>query len=331
MPVIRSRFYEQKFPEVDDVVMVNVRSIAEMGAYVTLSEYNDIEGMILLSELSRRRIRSIQKLLRVGRSECVVVLRVDKEKGYIDLSKRRVSGEEIAKCEEKFNKGKAVNSILRHVAAIEKVDVEMLYKESAWKLDRIFGGPAHSYDAFKMAITENPEIWDHVTLNPELKAALIEQVKRRLTPQPVKIRSDIEVACYAYEGINAVKEALRAGLALSDEVKINLIAPPAYVVTTTSLDKEKGVELLRNALDAINKVISEKKGSMQIKFEPRAVTETDEKELTAMMEKYERENQEVGGDDDPQDDDIVGMGGPQEGDEDGAPAPTGDGVDEVAE
>ena len=48
--------------------------------------------MILLSELSRRRIRSIQKLIRVGRDEVVVVLRVDKEKGYIDLSKRRVSG-----------------------------------------------------------------------------------------------------------------------------------------------------------------------------------------------------------------------------------------------
>lgn len=37
--------------------------------------------MILLSELSRRRIRSINKLIRVGRTEIVVVLRVDKEKG----------------------------------------------------------------------------------------------------------------------------------------------------------------------------------------------------------------------------------------------------------
>lgn len=44
-------------------------------------EYDNIEGMILLSELSRRRIRSIQKLIRVGRNEVVVVLRVDKEKG----------------------------------------------------------------------------------------------------------------------------------------------------------------------------------------------------------------------------------------------------------
>lgn len=30
------RFYEQIFPQVDDVVMVNVRQIADMGAYVKL-------------------------------------------------------------------------------------------------------------------------------------------------------------------------------------------------------------------------------------------------------------------------------------------------------
>lgn len=38
------RFYKEKFPEVDDVVMVNVRRIGEMGAYVHLLEYNNIEG-----------------------------------------------------------------------------------------------------------------------------------------------------------------------------------------------------------------------------------------------------------------------------------------------
>ena len=73
--------------------------------------------MILLSELSRRRIRSIQKLIRVGRNEVVVVLRVDKEKGYIDLSKRRVSPEDITKCEERFMKARTVSSIMRHVAS----------------------------------------------------------------------------------------------------------------------------------------------------------------------------------------------------------------------
>ena len=63
-----------------------VIQIAEMGAYVKLLEYDNIDGMILLSELSRRRIRSIQKLIRVGRNEVVVVLRVDKGKGEKNLA-----------------------------------------------------------------------------------------------------------------------------------------------------------------------------------------------------------------------------------------------------
>jgi translation initiation factor 2 subunit 1 len=60
---------------------LSISQIAEMGAYVKLLEYDNIDGMILLSELSRRRIRSIQKLIRIGRNEVVIVLRVDKEKG----------------------------------------------------------------------------------------------------------------------------------------------------------------------------------------------------------------------------------------------------------
>ena len=51
------------------------------GAYVSLLEYENIEGMIPLTELSNRRIRSFHKLIRVGRIEIAVVLRVDKEKG----------------------------------------------------------------------------------------------------------------------------------------------------------------------------------------------------------------------------------------------------------
>ena len=56
-----------------------------MGAYVKLLEYNNVEGMILMTELSRRRIRSINKLLRVGKQEVVMVLRVDRERGALFL------------------------------------------------------------------------------------------------------------------------------------------------------------------------------------------------------------------------------------------------------
>jgi len=45
----------------------------------------------------------MNKLIRVGRNEVVMVLRVDEEKGYIDLSKRRVNPEDIVLCEDRFD------------------------------------------------------------------------------------------------------------------------------------------------------------------------------------------------------------------------------------
>jgi translation initiation factor 2 subunit 1 len=79
--LLRCRFYKNEFPEKDELVIVNVTEIADLGVYVTLDEYDHMEGMINRTELSRRRIRSINKLVRVGRQEWAVVTRIDKEKG----------------------------------------------------------------------------------------------------------------------------------------------------------------------------------------------------------------------------------------------------------
>jgi translation initiation factor 2 subunit 1 len=46
-------------------------------------------------------------------------------------------------------------------------------------------------------------------IDPETKQALVSHVKRKLAPQPVKIRSDVEVTCFSYEGIDAIKEYLQ--------------------------------------------------------------------------------------------------------------------------
>ncbi|CAC5356355.1 EIF2S1 [Mytilus coruscus] len=275
-----------------------------MGAYVHLLEYNNIEGMILLSELSRRRIRSINKLIRVGRSECVVVIRVDKDKGYIDLSKRRVSPEEVCKCEEKFAKAKAVNSILRHVGELMKYStseqLEDLYKKTAWYFDEKYKKPGAAYEAFKHAVT-NPEILDECDIDDETKEVLIDNIKRRLTPQAVKIRADIEVACTNYEGVDAVKRALKKGLALSTEsmpIKINLIAPPLYVMTTSTLERTEGMALLNKAIATIKEDIEEAGGIFNIQQQPRFVSDTDEVELAKQMQRLEEENREISGDED---------------------------------
>uniref|UniRef100_A0A2K6FUG8 Eukaryotic translation initiation factor 2 subunit 1 n=1 Tax=Propithecus coquereli TaxID=379532 RepID=A0A2K6FUG8_PROCO len=285
MPGLGCRFYQHKFPEVEDVVMVNVRSIAEMGAYVSLLEYNNIEGMILLSELSRRRIRSINKLIPI-------------EKGYIDLSKRRVSPEEAIKCEDKFTKSKTVYSILRHVAEVleytKDEQLESLFQRTAWVFDDKYRRHGYgAYDAFKHAVSD-PSILDSLDLNEDEREVLINNINSRLTPQAVKIRADIEVACYGYEGIDAVKEALRAGLNCSTET----IAPPRYVMTTTTLERTEGLSVLNQAMAVIKEKIEEKRGVFNVQMEPKVVTDTDETELARQLERLERENAEVDGDDD---------------------------------
>ncbi|XP_022092543.1 eukaryotic translation initiation factor 2 subunit 1-like [Acanthaster planci] len=308
------RFYEQHYPEVEDVVMVNIRSIAEMGAYVNLLEYKNIEGMIMLSELSRRRIRSINKLIRVGRNECVVVIRVDKDKGYIDLSKRRVSTEEIAKCEEKYAKAKTVNSILRHVGEILHYEsdsqLEELYQKTAWHFDHKYHSPGYgAYEAFKTSVSD-PSILDECQLDEQTRKVLMENIHRRLTPQAVKIRADIEVACYGYDGIDAVKDALFKGLDLSTEempIKINLIAPPQYVVTTQTLERVEGLKKLNTAIELIRNSIRASGGVFNVVMAPKVVTDTEEMELAKHLEKLEQANAEVAGDDD-NEEEITGMG-----------------------
>ena len=271
--------------------------------------------MILLSELSRRRIRSINKLIRVGRNEIVVVIRVDKEKGYIDLSKRRVSPEEILKCEEKFARGKTVNSILRHTAEVLKMttdeEFEDLYEKTAWRIDEKYKKPGYSFEVFKQAINE-PSILAECDISDEWREILIQNIKRRLTPQAVKCRADIEVSCYNYEGIDAIKTALKEGLKLNTEdkpIKINLIAPPVYVVTSTTLDRDEGVQLLNDVIEKIQTRIEAQRGRFKIKMQPKVVTDIDEADLARQLEMLEEENQEVAADSETEsesDEDLVG-------------------------
>ncbi|KAJ6167285.1 Translation initiation factor 2 alpha subunit [Penicillium chrysogenum] len=285
MSLTNCRFYEDKYPEVDSFVMVNVKQIAEMGAYVKLLEYDNIDGMILLSELSRRRIRSIQKLIRIGRNEVVIVLRVDKEKGYIDLSKRRVSPEDVIKCEERYNKSKAVHSIMRHVAEATQTPLETLYENIGWPLNQKYG---HAHDAFKISIT-NPSVWDEITFPSEpVKNELQQYINSKLTPHPTKVRADIEVTCFGYDGIDAVKDALRA--AEADNTPENQI-------------KTLGVKLLEEAIVKIEERIKAAGGSCTVKMAPKAVTEHDDAILQELMEKRERENTQVSGDEDSESDD----------------------------
>jgi len=300
-PNLRCRMYRNKYPDVEETVVVLVKRIDVMGVYVSLLEYDETEGMILLSELSRRRIRSVKKLINVGRQEVALVLRVDKDKGYIDLSKRRVSPEDVERLDEQFNKSKAVHSIMRNVATTKRRDVEDLYQAFGWEIASEYG---HILNAFKRLLSE-PKLLDKYDLSEDVRAAVLSNIELRLTPQPVKVRADFEVTCFAYEGIDAIKSALTSGMECgtkTNPISIRLIAPPLYVMTCNTLDQEFGIQMLQNALEKIKAEITAKKGEILIKMAPTAVGAEEEAALAKALEAAQKENMEVEGDDDEEED-----------------------------
>jgi len=304
MAGLEGRFYEAEFPELEDIVVVQVKRIVDMGAYVNLLEYDNQEGMMLLSELSKRRIRSVAKLLRVGRTEICLVLRVDTDKGYVDLSKRRVEPEDASAKEEQFARAKAVHGIMRHVAQTHEIPVNELSAKASWPL---YAKYTDAFEAYKKHINQELDLWkeldfsqpgqDLSSLADKIKEDIELNLRRRLIQQTVRLRAKVEVSCSEYEGIDAVKEALLEGMKASKEeceVKINLVAHPLFVLTCTCREKTLGMSTLDSAMELIEKAIGERKGEFAIKAKPEIMGQDEKAEDVSSDEEAsgEEEDQE---------------------------------------
>lgn len=160
-------------------------------------------------------------------------------------------------------------------------------------------------------MNRNPDVWNEVTFpSTTVRTELQSYITKRLTPQPTKVRADVEVTCFGYEGIDAVKTALRAAEAQNTAdaaVKVKLVSPPLYVLTSQCLEKSTGISTLEVAIKEIEKCILGAGGGCEVKMAPKAVTENDDAELQALMEKRERENAEVSGDEEESESDEVGV------------------------
>ncbi|KAL6896811.1 hypothetical protein ACP4OV_007383 [Aristida adscensionis] len=309
---LECRMYEAAFPEVNEAVMVRVQRVSDTGVYVSLLEYGGIEGMVLLSELSRRLIRSVTALAPVGRQEPAVVLRVDEARGHVDLSRRRVSDEDARRCNDRYARSKLVHSVMRHVADTLDLDLEPLYRRVAWPLYRRYG---HAFDAFKLAAADPDAVFDALTyeeehtgpdgqqvtkivpaLTPEVKDVLVKNIIRRIIGQPLKIRADVEMTCFHFDGVLHIKEAMRKAEAAGNDkcpVKMKLIAAPLYVLTTQTLDKEQGISVLKDAIKACTDAIEGHRGKLVVKVAPRAVSEREDKLLLDGIEKLQMDDEEV--------------------------------------
>lgn len=214
-----------------------------------------------------------------------------------------MSPEDVAACEEKYNKSKMVHSIMRHVAETTTTSLADLYEYMAWPLYKKYG---HAFEAFKHMVSSPDAILAELTrpdasgamvpaVDDAVKDALTKDIRRRMTPQPLKIRADVELTCFAYDGVLHIKEAMRAAAKVSQgecKVKVSLVASPLYVITTQTLDKDFGVKLVDAAVEAATASILGNAGKIIVKEAARAVSERDDRLLAEKMEKLQKAQDE---------------------------------------
>jgi translation initiation factor 2 subunit 1 len=260
-----NRFYENIYPEIDECVAVKIINIDEMGAYVKLVEYGNIDALILLSEISRKRLRSVNKNMTVGHIDYAKVLRVDKDKGYIDLSKRSVEQNEREHCIDKFAKSKTINTILKSVSLKTNIPVFDLNTFVVWPY--LHDNPFNTIEG----ITDTSV--SYFDTNEGLRDILkIVTKKHYMTDTKIKYSSIIEIMSFNH-GIEAIKIALLAGKAIGLEqdpnnFTIRYVKSPQYIIITESTNATESKKLLLNVIDTIDNTIKSFGGSLNVVVAP---------------------------------------------------------------
>lgn len=271
------RYYQNIYPKLNDTVVVQVKTLSDIGAYVSLLEYNGIEGMIPISELTNRKFKSYNKLTRIGKLEICSVIAVDELKECIDLSKKSVTTKNLVKCEQKWNKSKIVQNIISHISDMCSVPIIDIHKLITWKLYEKYG---HAYDAFRMYLYDPfsvPEIDKLSETHQDLYKLLTDNIRKIIKPfvpsvskisKIFKIRSEINLTCFTKNGLVSIKESIDEVLKYYEKISIKFISSPTFLLLTETTNKEEGIALLYNIIDVIKIKIKKLGGDLQIKTQP---------------------------------------------------------------
>ena len=225
-------FYRRKgLPEEDEIVLCKVTKIFPNSVFVDLLEFGH-SGMVHISEIAPGRIRNLRDYVSEGRQIVCKVLRIDHEKGHIDLSLRRVnSNQRMDKLEELKQELKA-ESLIKNLSKKLQRPPEKLYLEVTAKA---FSNYSHLYaffqdivegaaDAEKMGLEKN--------LAKELTAAVIEKFK----PQKISLQAQITLQSYHPEGVELIRKTLQKIEHVSKTIRLVYLGGGRYKIVIEDVD-----------------------------------------------------------------------------------------------
>jgi translation initiation factor 2 subunit 1 len=238
---------EKQLPEAGEIVISTVREITSHGIYVSLDQYDGVNGFLHVSEISTGWVRNIDRVAKVSQKLVLKVIRANKARREIDLSLRQVSNEERrAKIIEWKREERAV-AIMNAVKRKLNLD-DAQERALKSKMEEQFGT---LYEALETAAKSEKGLAP-LGLPDKTAKAIVEIAAEKIVPPRYEVGALVEVSTRSPEGIEEVKKTLtNAASAPSADVHITYAGAPRYRVRITADDYKQAEKALDVVLEKI--------------------------------------------------------------------------------
>ncbi len=215
------------FPEDDEIVFCTVNSVQSHSVFVKLEEYG-LSGMIHISEVAPGRIRNIRDFVVENKTVICKVIGVNKERGHIDLSLRRVTeSQRRAKVNEVKQEQKA-EKIVELVSKQLEMKPEDLYAQI---YEKISGKYSSVFEAF-MAVSKSEDSFARLGIPKQISEKLSDAVISRIKPPVVEIKGKLTLMSYDPDGVSIVKLALEQ--VINQGVSVSYLGAGTYLLKVTA-------------------------------------------------------------------------------------------------
>jgi len=243
-------FRKQEWPEVGDLVIATIQDVTDFGAYVKLDEY-DKRGLLHISEISSSWIRNIHNFIREGQKVVLKVLRVDIEKGHIDLSLRRVTKREKIEKIMFWKRERKAETLLRGVAEKTGLSLDEVYEKAGAPMEREYG----LYEGFEKVVKEGVVALTKIGVPEELATTIAEIGKERMRVSMVKVKGIVELRCMKPKGVKIIKEAFlnakKAEKSRDAKLRFYVVAAPKYCVEVMAENYKNAEAVLQKVAENV--------------------------------------------------------------------------------
>ncbi len=228
------------YPEVGELVVATVKTVKPYGAFVTLDEYENKEGFIHIGEIATGWIKYIRDHVREGQKVVCKVLRVDPERGHIDLSLKRVNEHQRREKIQEWKNERKAEKLFEIVAQRLGKSVDECYEEFGYDLIDTFGT---LFGAFEEAAI-NEDVLKDEGFEGDWVKIFVDVAKENIVPPYVKISGYLELTTTAPNGIEHIRKVLQD---IEDEnVVVTYVGAPRYRINIRAEDYRTAEELLQN-------------------------------------------------------------------------------------